>query len=320
MTRSPFPRFIVRLLTLAVLVAAGTYLLVYLYRWEWNRALISGLFFLAAEVAYVGSSLRAEIAGLRDRIEALGVGNAPGVPRPRAAPGARDARPARPFAWLRETTTGQTNVFVPVLLGAGVILSAVAFVVERVAGAVATASVDRTAAGRLAALEPPAHGLLEAAPEPTPPEAARPGGRTGVTALAVRLAALVVLVLAIGAAIGLLADATQSRPTPVAPGTSTVVELSIDQRRPRPASEAAEALAVACHGTLRSGSEITNVVALGDDRVQLEVTPALSELRRRRLFGCLQDATLDLVQARVVGWTSTPATTTAGPVDTAGAA
>jgi hypothetical protein len=40
-------------------------------------------------------------------------------------------------------------------------------------------------------------------------------------------------------------------------------------------------------------------------------TPALSELRRRRLFGCLQDATLDLVQAHVVRWSTTP--TSDGP-------
>ena len=55
----------VRLLGLAVLVTSGTYLLVYLYRWEWNRALISGLFFVAAEVALATGTLMRRF----DRIE-----------------------------------------------------------------------------------------------------------------------------------------------------------------------------------------------------------------------------------------------------------
>jgi hypothetical protein len=43
------------------------------------------------------------------------------------------------------------------------------------------------------------------------------------------------------------------------------------------------------------------------DHVRLDLTSALSELRRRRLFGCLQDATLGLVQAHVVTWSTVPA-------------
>jgi len=183
----------------------------------------------------------------------------------------------------------------------------VAFVIERVAGVVTTTTVDRTAARRLVGLEPVAHGLLETAPKPTPLDQG-PGQRHrgGVAGLAVRVVALVVLALSIVAAIDLLADATQSRPSPAVSGVSTIVELRIDQRRDRPAIEAAEALAVACHGTLRVGSEVTNIETVRADHVRMEVTPALSELRRRRLFGCLQDATLDLVQAHIVSWTTTP--------------
>lgn len=106
-------------------------------------------------------------------------------------------------------------------------------------------------------------------------------------------------------------DATQSRPSPRVAGASTVVELVVDQRRPRPPIEAAEALAVACHGTLHADSEFTEIAILRGDRVRLTVTPSLNETRRRRLFGCLQDATLDLVQAHVVSWTTTPAETAA---------
>jgi hypothetical protein len=70
-------------------------------------------------------------------------------------------------------------------------------------------------------------------------------------------------------------------------------------------------LAVACRGNLRSGAAITSVTPLGTGGVRMEVTPALSELRRRRLFGCLEDATLDLVLARVTGWHTTRAPATA---------
>jgi hypothetical protein len=129
----------------------------------------------------------------------------------------------------------------------------------------------------------------------------------------VRVGALVLVALSLAGAIDLLADATQSRHSPAVPGTSTVVELRVDQQRDRPAIEAAEALVVACHGTLRAGSAVTDVVTMRADHVRIEVTPPLSELRRRRLFGCLQDATLDLVQADVVGWTTTPAAPPAAP-------
>ena len=48
-------RVLGRVLVVVVLVASGAYFLVYLYRWQWNRALVSGLFFVAAEIAVVAS-------------------------------------------------------------------------------------------------------------------------------------------------------------------------------------------------------------------------------------------------------------------------
>jgi hypothetical protein len=302
MTPSALPRTLVRLLTLLVAALSGTYLIVYLYRWEWNRTLISGLFFLAAEVAYVGSSLRGELRGLRARIDALETPSE----RHRPESGGRNAaRPTRPFSWLRETASGQVSVFVPVLLGAGVILSAAAFVVERIAGVMAGPPVVHERSRPPIELELPPDGLLGTVPPPGSRD--RAGTRRRAGPVGRRLIAAVVLGLLVAAAIDLVADATQSRPSARVPGTSTVVELGIDQRRPRPAIEGAEALAVACHGTLHADSEFTKMETLRGDHVELTVTPALSELRRRQLFGCLQDATLDLVRADVVGWTTTPA-------------
>jgi hypothetical protein len=65
--------------------------------------------------------------------------------------------PPRPFAWLDRS---QTNVFVPVLLGAGVVLSALAWVVDRVARLTAVPSMERGLVQKLAALQPHPDGML----------------------------------------------------------------------------------------------------------------------------------------------------------------
>jgi len=44
------------------------------------------------------------------------------------------------------------------------------------------------------------------------------------------------------------------------------------------------------------------ITPIDDTHVELLVQPGLGVQCRRRLFGCLEDATLDLVQARVTGW------------------
>ena len=64
----------------ASVVVSGTYVLVYLYRWEWHRAQVAGLFFLAAEIGLVGTAV---LDRLRD---------AP--PKPSTATGAVPARAA----------------------------------------------------------------------------------------------------------------------------------------------------------------------------------------------------------------------------------
>jgi len=134
----------------AVLVASGAYVLVYLYRWEWNRAQFAAMLFLIVETALFGARLLERAA------------HPPATPRPRelvdpavlarvreaAAPG------RRPFAWLAPRD-GQLPVFVPVLMGAGVILSAVAWVVERVAQRSAAPILEQGLASQLGALALP---------------------------------------------------------------------------------------------------------------------------------------------------------------------
>ena len=50
------------LLVAVTLVASGAYVLVYLQRWEWNRALIAGVFMLASEMILVAAVLAAASA------------------------------------------------------------------------------------------------------------------------------------------------------------------------------------------------------------------------------------------------------------------
>jgi hypothetical protein len=149
-----------RLAYLAVIVTAAAsvyYFFVYLTRWEWNRALTSGVIFLAAEIALIGALVLDRIGKLRSSLAPASPHRRD--PRPQVLARIRESAPAHRnhFAWLR---ADRTNVFVPVLLGAGVILSAVAWLVERVARATAGRQMEKGLALQLDALAPPADGLI----------------------------------------------------------------------------------------------------------------------------------------------------------------
>ena len=135
------------LLGVIVLLATGLYFFVYLWRWEWNRAMVAGLLFVAAEVGMATALV------LR-RIGRLGQMAAPEVvARIReTAPPPRDH-----FEWLKPR--GEMGVFVPVLLGVGAVASALAWLVERLARATAGPALERGLAGRMAPLAWPASGL-----------------------------------------------------------------------------------------------------------------------------------------------------------------
>ena len=50
-------------------MASGSYVFIYLVRWEWNRALMAGLFFLAAELVLIADVLLARFGDLGRQIE-----------------------------------------------------------------------------------------------------------------------------------------------------------------------------------------------------------------------------------------------------------
>ena len=72
--------------------------------------------------------------------------------------------PRKTFAWLAKPE--QMNVFVPVLMGAGVLLSGIAWLVERLARATVTPVAERGLAAQLDGLALPAHGFATAEREP----------------------------------------------------------------------------------------------------------------------------------------------------------
>ena len=155
-----------RRIGLAVLVLtaafASWYFFLYLTRWEWNRAIISGVIFIAAEIALLGTLVLGRIARLHDDVRDLK--DRPAEPRAEIVERVRDADsgPRDPFAWL-SPKDGRTSVFIPVLLGAGVIVSALAWVVERLARWTTNPRRERALAFDLEAIALPDEPLYEPA-------------------------------------------------------------------------------------------------------------------------------------------------------------
>lgn len=146
-------KLVAALIAVATLAASGAYMFVYLYRWEWNRALISGVIFLAAEIAVIGWVLNGRMSDLGRRVDDA---------RSRRIAGHLDEarnRPSTAFEWLR--SNDRLGVFVPILMGAGLMISGVAWVVEKLAKATTARADDRRLAHNLSRLAPPAGGFLD---------------------------------------------------------------------------------------------------------------------------------------------------------------
>ena len=291
----------VQLLTLVVTTISGAYLLIYLYRWEWNRAVISGIFVLIAllifEMAVVFGALRS-IGSRLDRIEG-GLERATSTHQlAKAISDANVPNAAQHFEWLREPGD-RFGVFVPLLIGAGAVLSGVAYVVERIAGLFASATLDRRTARLLAPDLSLGSGARAAAGQPLANHHNRAPTVSRVLGWVVSVS---IISLAVVAGINALADAAQSRPETVDSAHATLIDMRIEQKRtPRSDTSVAEALWTACRNTVPPEARLVETVEV-DGGVRLVVDRGLGELRRRRLFGCLEDATLDLVRASVTSY------------------
>lgn len=134
------------------LLAAAAYMVVSLNRWEWNRALFFGLVVLIAEVALATGLVLRKLGELAPRHG----------PDPEVLDAVRAGRPEAPdrFRWLRDSASGQLQVFITFLVGGGVVLSGIAWAIDRLASRTATPVAERHLASRLGRIGYPAGGLV----------------------------------------------------------------------------------------------------------------------------------------------------------------
>ena len=134
------------------LLAGLFYMVVSLNRWEWNRALFFGLMVLIAEVGLATGLVLRRLARLEHNLR--------GPADPAVVQILSETRPSRDrFAWMRESS-GQLNVFITFIVGGGLILSGVAWVVDRVASKTSSPAGEERLARQLHPISYPAGGLL----------------------------------------------------------------------------------------------------------------------------------------------------------------
>lgn len=279
-------------LTLAsvILAVSGIYVVVDLARWEWNRALISALVFVAALVVVVSMSILRQLRRLEERVVTLAEQRqeSGGVAGTLRAANAESS--SRRFHWL-EQPPDRLGVFIPVLLGAGVVMSFVAYVIERVAGAFASATIDRVTVRQLDSALPLGDGLADESTHPRAGPARHP--------VAVAVVAVVSVLLSLAAIEG-LRQLTQTRPDEITTFGTTTIVVGIEQRRTAdPAVVVAGDLWGACRSRLPGGITVLSILPSGPDEATIAIDRALGRTGRLRIVGCLQDHTMDLVRADV---------------------
>ncbi|MES4906378.1 MULTISPECIES: hypothetical protein [unclassified Streptomyces] len=334
----------------AAALGAGYYLVVYLYRWQWQRAILCGVLLLVVEVLLVGVAVLDRLSRLESRVgrapagtggreaevlarvrQSGGYGRPPsGSPdagpyrgpdagpygKPDAGPYGEPDGPAygpatggrRPrFPWLDEPgdpRTGRTHVFVPVLMVTGVVLSGLAWVVQRIAEATVRPGAERRLAGRLAPLTAPPLTTETGAPLPDLEDlpvldrrsARRPWLVLGVVVAGTALLAVLIHVLA---------DLTQTREERAesrASATAVLVRLEV-----RNASTAARADLAArqmwerCRDSTSVPLRHATLGELGEHLYAGMVHPALTPHDQLRLRGCLEDVVIERSHFTVVG-------------------
>jgi hypothetical protein len=138
---------------IGTMLAGALYMVVSLNRWEWNRALFFGLIVLIAEVALATGLVLRRLTRMEYRSSSVD---------PAVARILRETRPPTPdrFAWLREQSR-DLNVFITFLVGGGVILSGIAWMVDRVASKTsASPAGEQKLVRQLEAISYPSGGLL----------------------------------------------------------------------------------------------------------------------------------------------------------------
>jgi hypothetical protein len=105
--------------------------------------------------------------------------------------------------------------------------------------------------------------------------------------------------------IGLLADRLQNRTDEPVPGSRTVVAFDVDTYdAAQPIEHAARALWYTCNQVVPSHLESLTIAAGG--RGVATLAPAMGPHDRKRLTGCMHDATLDRIRGEVVSIVDLP--------------
>lgn len=143
------------LIGVVTLLGCAGYIFVYLYRWEWDRALFVTMMFVAVEVALGIALVLSKIRTLEENQD-----NGQETAREsRILQVLQETRPKREhFAWLQDSS--RFNVFITILLGAGLVASGFAWLADRVASNTAHPTLERRLAGDLDDIAFPSDGLV----------------------------------------------------------------------------------------------------------------------------------------------------------------
>lgn len=145
------------LVAAAMSATSGAYTIIYLYRWEWNRALLMASFFIAAEVAIATALVLRAVRRLGHELRDERLRS---EPDPAVLTRIREAAPRRDhFAWLG-VRGDRLNVFVTMMVGGGVLVSGVAWVVDRVARHTGGRGLESDLARQLTTIAFPDDGLV----------------------------------------------------------------------------------------------------------------------------------------------------------------
>ncbi|MDX2599346.1 hypothetical protein PV379_48190 [Streptomyces caniscabiei] len=279
----------------AAAVGAGVYFVVYLYRWQWQRAILSGVLLLIVGVLLLGLVLLGRLARIEERIRESERRQQDALARLRQT---HTRERGDRFRWL-EDPASRTYVFVPVLLITGVVLSGIAWLVQRIASVTARPAAERHLAGRLAVLTSP-----DPAPDADLEDTAAPGfgRRRG------RVARLVTVGVGVGLLVSLvvgLADLTQTRKEERNGAEATSVLVKVDMRGVPTSAERQSMAASQAWERCRNSTSVplrrTTLGELGDGLFAGVVRPSLTDHDRLRLRGCLEDADVDRAHLTVVG-------------------
>lgn len=137
------------------LLGSVGYLFSYVIRWQWNRALFAAAITVALLVLLGTAAVLRKLERIETAMDA-------DRDRLRRDPLLEDLQATRPqrdhFAWLRERTT-TPNVFITVLLGGGVVVSAIAWVVGKIGEGTTTPAAERRLVEAMDPLRFPDEGL-----------------------------------------------------------------------------------------------------------------------------------------------------------------